>query len=144
MAYVVEVICIIAGLAYMLTGIFRYGVWKGITINAGFMPLFCGSIITLLGVLMLISKVKKGVRAEKFDMRALYPVGAMILILICNYFTGLIGACFVVALIWLRFVEKFSWKSSVIAAVILLIATYGIFRMWLNVPFPKGIIGEML
>ncbi|SFP70053.1 Tripartite tricarboxylate transporter TctB family protein [Oscillibacter sp. PC13] len=144
MTYIVEIVSIIAGIAYMLTGILRYGIWKGISIGGGFMPLLCGGLVTLFSVLMLISKIKKGEKAEKFDKKALIPVGAMIAILLCNYLVSLLGACIVVAFLWLKFIEKYSVRKSLLVSVIMFAAVYGIFRLWLNVPFPEGLLGELL
>lgn len=59
MTYIVEVVGIIAGIVYMIMGITKYGVWEGISISGGFMPLVCGGFLTLFCVLMLISKIKK-------------------------------------------------------------------------------------
>ena len=39
MTYIVEVVGIIAGIVYMIMGITKYGVWEGISISGGFMPL---------------------------------------------------------------------------------------------------------
>ena len=144
MTYIVEVVGIIAGIVYMIMGITKYGVWEGISISGGFMPLVCGGFLTLFCVLMLISKIKKGEKADAIDKKALIPVGAMIAILLCNYLVGLLGACIVVGFLWLKFVEKFSWAKSLLVSVVMFAAVYGIFRLWLNVPFPTGLLGELL
>lgn len=144
MTYIVEVVGIIAGIVYMIMGITKYGVWEGISISGGFMPLVCGGFLTLFCVLMLISKIKKGEKADSIDKKVLIPVGAMIAILLCNYLVGLLGACIVVGFLWLKFVEKFSWAKSLLVSVVMFAAVYGIFRLWLNVPFPTGLLGELL
>ena len=71
MTYIVEVVGIIAGIVYMIMGITKYGVWEGISISGGFMPLVCGGFLTLFCVLMLISKIKKGEKADSIDKKAL-------------------------------------------------------------------------
>ena len=144
MTYIVEIVSIIAGVVYMLTGILRYGLWKGISISGGFMPLLCGGLVALFSALMLISKIKKGEKAEKMDAEAFRPVGAMVAILLCNYLVGLLGACIVVAFLWLKFIEKYSVGKSLLVSVIMFAAVYGIFRLWLNVPFPEGLLGKLL
>ena len=144
MTYIVEVVGIIAGIVYMIMGITKYGVGEGFSISGLFMPLVCGGFLTLFCVLMLISKIKKGEKADSIDKKALIPVGAMIAILLCNYLVGLLGACIVVGFLWLKFVEKFSWAKSLLVSVVMFAAVYGIFRLWLNVPFPTGLLGELL
>lgn len=144
MAYIIEIIGIITGVLYVIMGVSKYGIWSRITINGGFMPAVCGALVTVMSILMIISKKKKGVKSEKFEAKALLPVGAMILILLCNLLFGMLPACMIVAFLWLKFVEKYSWKTSLIATVILYIFIYAIFKLWLNVPFPTGLLGELL
>ena len=72
------------------------------------------------------------------------PVGAMILILLCNLLVCMLPSCMVVSFLWLKLFEKYSWKTSIIATVLLFVFIYGIFKLWLNVPFPTGLLGELL
>lgn len=144
MTYIIEICSILAGLFYVFMGLVKYGWWKGISISGGFMPILCGGLLTLFSVLMLITKIRKGEKAEKFDSKSLIPMGAMALILLFNYLVGLLGACVIVALLWLRFIEKYSWLKSVTVSIVLFVCVFGIFRLWLNVPFPTGLLGNLL
>lgn len=144
MTFIVEILGIIFGLFYVIMGVTKYGLWEGKTILGGFLPTVCGGLLAVLCVLMIISKIKRGDKSAAFDKVAFLPVIAMIAILLVNTLIGLLPACIVVSLLWLRFVEKYSWKTSVIASAILFAFMYAIFSMWLNVPFPKGLIGELL
>lgn len=144
MSYIVEIFGIIAGLFYVFMGVTKYGIWKDITIQGGFMPVFCGGMVAVLCTLMLIAKIKKGVKAEPFEKKALLPVGAMVLILLVNLLIGLLPACIVVSLLWLRFIEKYSWKTSIITSAVLYAFMYSIFGLWLSVPFPTGLLGNLL
>lgn len=144
MTYIIEIFSIIAGLFYIYMGAAKYGWWKGISISGGFMPIVCGAFVVIFSVLMLIKKIRTKEKMEKIDLKALLPVGAMALILLCNYLLGLVGACVIVAFLWLKFIEKYSWVKSLIVSVIMFACVYGIFRMWLNVPFPTGLLGEIL
>lgn len=142
--YVVEIFCIIAGIFYIFMGISKYGLWKGISIGGGFMPFVCGAAIIILSILMLIAKRKKTEQLSKIEAKVFLPIGAMILILLLNHLFGLIGACIAVAFLWLKFIEKYSLLKSAGTSVILLIFIYAVFCMWLNVPFPVGLLGSML
>lgn len=144
MTFIVEILGIIFGLFYVFMGVTKYGIWEGKTILGGFLPTVCGGFLAILCILMIISKIKRGEKGVAFDKVALLPVIAMIVILLVNTLVGLLPACIVVSLLWLRFVEKYSWKTSIIASVILFAFMYAIFSMWLNVPFPKGLLGELL
>lgn len=143
MTYIVEIFCIIAGLFYIFMGSSKYVLWKGISIGGGFMPFICGIAIIILSVFMLIAKRKRADEPAKIEPKVFLPVGAMILILLFNYILGLVGSCIAVAFLWLKFVEKYSLLKSVGASVILLIFIYAIFCIWLNVPFPRGLLGSI-
>ncbi|MDO5400327.1 MAG: tripartite tricarboxylate transporter TctB family protein [Eubacteriales bacterium] len=144
LSFIIEIIGILTGLFYVIMGVTKYGLWAGITINGGFMPAVCGGLVSILCVLQIITKIKKGVKPDTFDPKAMVPVAAMVLILVCNALIGLLPACMAIAFLWIKFIEKYSWKTSLVVTVILYLATYGIFKLWLNVPFPTGLIGELL
>ena len=141
---VIEIAGILIGLFYVVMGAAKYGVWKGISISGGFMPIVCGGLLVIFCVLMILSKVKKKEHAEKLSPKVLIPLGAMAAILVLNYLVGLIGACIIVAFLWVKFIEKFSWKKSILTAVVLFMFVYGIFRLWLTVPFPTGLLGTII
>lgn len=144
MTFLIEILGIILGVFYAFMGITKYGIWEGKTILGGFMPTVCGSALAILCVLLIISKIKRGEKGMKFSPVALLPVAAMLAILLVNLLIGLLPACIVVSALWLRFIEKYSWKTAVIASLILFAFMYGIFGMWLNVPFHQGLLGELL
>lgn len=144
MTYIIEIFSIVAGIFYIFMGAVKYGWWEGISIGGGFMPIVSGAFIVVSSIWMLVEKMKKGASSEKFQIRSLLPVGAMLLILLCNYLIGMLGACAAVMLLWLRFYEKYSWLKSIIVTLIIMAFVYGIFRFWLNVPFPKGVAGVLM
>ena len=56
----------------------------------------------------------------------------------------LLPACILVSFLWLLLIEKYSWKKALLISVIMFVCVYGIFRLWLNVPFPKGLLNISL
>lgn len=148
MTYIIEILSILFGLYFMYGGIFKYGLWKGITIGAGFFPAVTGAALIIIATLMLIQKLrnrKNETEAEgKFNPRMLIPVGAMAAVLILNQLVGLLGACLVMNYFWLRFLEKFSWKTSIITSALIFIFAFLIFKTWLSVPFPMGLLDKVL
>ena len=142
--YIIEIIGIVSGLFFCIMGVAKYGLWEEITILGGFLPAVCGAATALLSALMIRSKVKRGDKAEPFDIKSLVPIGAMLLILVCNYLVGLMGACLVISLLWLRFVEKIPWIKSILICAVFFAFMYAIFRVWLSVPLPTGLLGQLL
>lgn len=145
--FIIEIVGVLASLLYIGFGLGVYGWWKGISIGSGFMPTVIGALMLLFSLLMLFSKLKKyraGQRAEKLNVKMLLPFAAMLLILVANWLFGMLLACAVAAFLWLKFIEKYSYLKSAIATVILFAFVYGIFRLWLKVPFPTGILNITL
>lgn len=142
--YIVEIVSILAGAVFVFLGLTKYGVWKGISISGGFMPVLCGGLVIIFSVLMIFSKIKRKGKAEKIPLAALIPVGAMLLILAFNALFGLIGACVAVSFLWLKIIEKYTWRRSIIVSVFLFIFIYGVFKLWLKVPFPMGLLENIL
>ena len=104
------------------------------------MPIVCGGLVLIISVLMLVSKVKKKETAKQFTSKSIIPMGAMGVVLIFNQVIGLLGACALVTFLWLKFIEKYSYLRSAVVSSVLFAGVYAIFRMWLNVPVPMGIL----
>ncbi len=43
-------------------------------------------------------------------------------------------------LFWLRIMEKYPWRTTLTVTLILSAIVYGVFVVWLAVPFPKGVV----
>jgi hypothetical protein len=41
----------------------------------------------------------------------------------------------------MRFLSKYSWLKSLAVGVVFTGFIFGVFRLWLSVPFPKGLLG---
>ena len=56
------------------------------------------------------------------------------------YVFGMIGAILIYLFVWMKFVEKESWKNSIILTVCVGGVAWLIFSVWLGVNFPEGLI----
>ena len=81
-----------------------------------------------------------GSDAVKFDKEALYLVVSVAGILILNFFIGLFPALVIYYVAWLKFVEKYPWKKVILITIFYGGIMYGVFSLWLQVPFPTGIL----
>ena len=68
----------------------------------------------------------------------------MLAILGVSYVIGFLPTLLVFYIFWLRVMEKMSWRSIVIATIVMTVIVYGTFSLWLRVPFPKGLLLEMI
>ena len=66
----------------------------------------------------------------------LFIVGVMII--------GTVPAVIIFEILWCRFYEKLSWKSTIIALIFCLILVLPVFTWWLQIDFPVGLIGNLI
>jgi len=56
---------------------------------------------------------------------------------------GIVLTVFLFTSIWMRFLSKYSWMKTFISSTLFTLFIYGIFRLWLHVPFPQGFIFQI-
>ena len=70
-------------------------------------------------------------------MHILYsPVFFGIFGILCLQYLGLIPMVFLIILGWMKLMNKFSWIKSILVAVVVMVAIFMIFDVWLQIPFP--------
>jgi hypothetical protein len=77
-----------------------------------------------------------GVRWQKV---LLVLIGLSIYVFIFN-FLGFLLSTFLLMMFLFKAVEPTKWWISILASVITILFSYGIFQVWLKVPFPNGIL----
>lgn len=63
---------------------------------------------------------------------------------IYNYafpFLGFLPSTFLLMIFLFKVVEPMKWWFSILGSLITILVTFGIFSLWLNVPFPQGVLG---
>lgn len=138
MYFVIEIIIVLIGSFSIYKGIADYGFWSRTVPGGGFMPVLMGVLLILISLLIILDK-KVRVKLA-FDRTGLIPVVAIIGALISNLVFGLIPSVTLMIFGWMKFVEKYSFKTSLIITVLTSTITYAIFGVWLNVPFPTGLL----
>lgn len=136
--YILEVIFILLSAVYIYLGLTEYLFWIGDSPGGGFMPVIIGGILILLSILVILDKNNK----KKFNLniRAFIPVIVMLAILALNLLIGLLLSLTVMTFAWLKWIEKYSLKTSTTIALIMGILLFAMFRIWLKVPFPTGLL----
>ena len=106
--------------------------------GAGFFPAIIGCVLVFFSIVEFIKSI--GSDEVKFDKEALYIVGSVAGILILNFLIGLLPALFIYYIAWLKFIEKYPWKKVILITIFYGGIMYGVFSLWLKVPFPTGIL----
>jgi len=135
----VPTISIIFGIYWLYMGMTKYGFWAGTAPGAGFLPAIVGVMLIGFSVWILTTPVvyKEGALQKK----AFYPVLLSIAGLLAVYVIGLILAMGLYIIVWTKFIEKLSIKKSLIVGVCATVFIYVVFKVWLMVPFPTGLLG---
>lgn len=138
MYFILESIFLVIGVVSIYMGINNYGFWSKTVPGGGFMPVLMGVLIILITLLTMIDKKTR--LKLVVDLKGFVPVLAIFGVLLVNIVVGLIPAATVMIFSWLKFVEKYNIKKSLLVTVITSVITYAIFGIWLNVPFPTGLL----
>lgn len=131
--------CALMGLIALYMGLFQYGFWIDGGPGGGFLPTLMGVLILILSILVIVQK--KDGEDNKLEIKQFIPAGMIIVATIIINLIGMIGTVFVLVFSWLKFLEKYNYKRSGIISILVTIFIYGVFKLWLQVPFPMGILG---
>ncbi len=130
-------------LLFLYIGIAKYGFWdvdKGPT--KGFVPTIISVVLLAVSILAFFQSFR--------DKAPVYPKENYLVILsglgifALTFLIGMIPAIILYVILWLRVVEKTPWKQTLIVLATIMAIVYGVFVVWLGVPFPQGFILEAL
>lgn len=150
-----SIILIVLSLVWAGIGIFQLGLWiPGVSADSGFIPTVFALLTLICSVIMLVQAVKKYRNrdtAEKKEtvqetagrkeqilafVKKYAPVIFGIFGILCLQILGLIPAVLLLILGWMKLMNQFSWPKSLLIAVTVTVVIYGIFDLWLQIPFP--------
>lgn len=126
--------------AYWCIEALRIGLWVRKGPGPGFLPLLAGGLCILLSLVVLFKDLKNP-ESEKFDIKALLPVGALVATLLVSYLVGVTISLVIFVFLWLFLFEKLPLRNSLAVAIIWPGVLYAIFVLWLQTPLPQGLLG---
>ena len=141
MNIVFSLLVIAAGGYWMIAGV-SYKMWVNHGPGGGVFPVAGGLIVVVFGIVYLIGELRKK-SIVKFRARMLLPVVSVLLAVFASYLLGLLVSLAGFVLLWLKAVEKYSWKKSLCIGIGTGLALYLIFDFWLKVPVPAGKIAML-
>lgn len=124
---------------FIYFGIVEYGIWdekRGPL--GGFFPVIISVVLLLVSVLAIVQSFKED--KVVYEKENWLPVGGMIAMIVAAYIIGMVPSVLIYLVLWLRIIEKSSWKQTLIVTGIVGTIVYGVFVLWLNIPFPQGMI----
>ena len=143
MDIIIVIIEIIVAIVWIQQGIVRYDFWTNGKPGGGFIPVIFAGIV-LGGALVILIREVAGKKSTKekytFGPGAFLPAAAAVLGGFMLQVVGIVLTVFLFTSIWMRFLSKYSWVKTLISSTLFTLFIYGIFRLWLRVPFPQGFI----
>lgn len=128
---------------FLVLGFAKYGFWdefKGP--KPGFLPIIISIALLAVSVLAFIGSFKEK-HVELPRENWLCALG-LLAIVAASFIIGMELAILVYLIIWLHLYEKQSWKTTIIATVVIMAIVIGAFDLWLGIDFPKGIIYDLI
>jgi len=140
---VLPVLFIVMSVVWIYIGLTKFGYFDKMNGGTpGFLPITCAAIMLVASIAELLSLLRNGSEDEAphFNRNCILFFLLCFGIVALSYLIGLLLSMIIFVFIWLKFVEKCSWKSTLIVLAINIAIGYGVFQLALGVPFPQGLI----
>ncbi len=140
----VPLIFIVMGVVYAVMGFTKLGFWDSVDgPRPGFFPSIMAVVMVITSLVALLQSFKNTEKVV-FKPEELLVIAGGIGIFAATFIIGLIPTLFLYVILWLKIVEKTSWKATLIILAVVAFITLGVFGMWLGVQFPMGLFENIL
>ena len=136
-ARAIPVLIILMSAYWFYEGWFDYGVWYAGSPGGGFMPVFSSILAAIFATVMLF---KPGAVAKAVPMSAFIPVVMVGFALTLSLAIGLLPALTIMLFVWIWRLERYPVAKSLFITACPMLVVYGVFKLWLQVPFPTGML----
>ena len=141
---VIPLATIVISLVYILVGLKDYGFWKGQP-TPGFFPIIIAVVLLASSIACFIQIARdKDSEAVRYNRNELIVMLGAAGIILCTFVIGLVPSCLIYIFLWLKFVERASWKVILIIECIMAAIILGVFTFWLQIRFPLGLLLDMI
>ena len=149
MPLIFEGILMCVGLYWLITATTTLPLWKGTSLAGGLLPTIVSAIMIILLIFRIVTQLRSGKYTKEyfketfkdFNWKCMIPLLIGIGVLILAQLIGLFLSLTVMLFCWLKFLSKYSWIKSLVVTVCVMAVLYGIFKAWLVVPLPQGLLG---
>lgn len=141
-------ICLLLFSIYVCVASWRMDVGSLRKPGSGFMPFWSGAFITILSIILLIQGILSDKAAPREDAQEKVRWKSISLtlayffayVLSLEYVGFIIGTILFVGVI-LKSIERKGWFLSGWVSVVMSVASYYIFKVWLQAELPRGFFG---
>ncbi len=139
---ILPVLTMSAGILWFVMGVFVYTWWSDKGPGNGFFPAIAGLILAGISILAIKSERKE--EKPHYIFAHIYPLLAVAGILILAMLIGFFPSLAIYMFCWLKMYEKYSIRFSLLVCFITTASMFGVFYLWLRVPFPQGLILNLI
>lgn len=137
--FIIPIATAVVSIIFIYLGITKYGFWQnGKGPMSGFYPILISIALLFTSILAFLQAFHEKVPA--FPKENWLVALSVVLIITASYLIGMIPSVLIFILVWVRYVEKFPWKTAIATMLFIGCIAIGIFVLWLDVQFPKGIL----
>jgi len=139
----IPVFTALVAVVFISFGYAKYGFWHATRGPLpGFFPVIIGTVLLVMSVLAFITSLQE--EGTAYPLENWYPAFGTVLIMLSTLVIGMLPSLALFVVLWLKWYEKYPWKTTIIVFAIIMGIVVGAFVFWLGVPFPKGIIFDMI
>lgn len=126
---------------FLWLGLTKYGFWNATKgPMSGFFPVVIAAALLLVSIASFFQSF-----AEKKTLLPpinWLPALGVVLIIGASLLIGMVPSLGLYMLLWLRYFEKYDWKTTLLTSSFMMAIVIGCFVFWLGVAFPQGLIYE--
>ncbi|WP_295718133.1 tripartite tricarboxylate transporter TctB family protein [uncultured Oscillibacter sp.] len=112
--------------------------------TAAFIPIIIAVVLLATSILCLVQVLRGKEPAPVYNKNELMVILGGGGIIIGCYVIGLILSCLLYLFLWLKVIEKASWKAIIIIEVFMAALILGVFVFWMQVQFPMGLLANLM
>ena len=124
-------------------GLKDFGFWDNQP-TAAFFPIIIAVVLLATSILCLVQVLRGKEPAPDYNKNELMVILGGGGIIIGCYVIGLILSCLLYLFLWLKVIEKASWKAIIIIEVFMAALILGVFVFWMQVQFPMGLLANLM
>ena len=124
-------------------GLKDFGFWDNQP-TAAFFPIIIAVVLLATSILCLVQVLRGKEPAPVYNKNELMVILGGGGIIIGCYVIGLILSCLLYLFLWLKVIEKASWKAIIIIEVFMAALILGVFVFWMQVQFPMGLFAYLM
>ena len=141
---IVPLVLAVFAVVFAVIGFTQLGFWSHVDgPQPGFFPAIMAIVMFLTSIVSFFQSLKDK-EAAGYERNELLVIAGGAAIIVGSYIIGLLPSCYPFIVLWLKVFEHASWKDTVIVLAVCVAISVGVFRLWLGVYFPMGLLDYIL